>query len=193
MQILALTLALAFAFQSSDAKPAEEKKEEPPKWDVNAPPGPSRDEAIDVKSGTWMSVDVSPDGKELVFDLLGDIYVIPIAGGEAQAIASGVAWQMQPRWSPDGKRIAFTSDGGGGDNLWVMDRDGTTARAVTKESFRLLNSSAWSPDGEYLLGHKHFTSRRSLGAGEIWLYHVATGGDGLQLTTKHSEQKDVGE
>jgi imidazolonepropionase-like amidohydrolase/Tol biopolymer transport system component len=193
MHTLALSLALALAFQSNEAQKAEDKKEEPPKWDVNAPPGPSRDETIDVKAGTWMSVDVSPDGKELVFDLLGDVYLLPIAGGEAKAIASGVAWQMQPRWSPDGKRIAFTSDAGGGDNLWVMDRDGANARAVTKETFRLLNSPAWSPDGEYFAGHKHFTSRRSLGAGEIWLYHVATGGDGLQLTTKHSEQKDVGE
>ena len=193
MQILALSLLLALAPQSEEAKKAEDKKDEPPKWDVNAPPGPAHDETIDVKAGTWMSVDVSPDGKQLAFDLLGDIYLMPIEGGEAKAIASGVAWQMQPRWSPDGKRIAFASDGGGGDNLWVMDADGANARAVTKETFRLVNGPAWSPNGEYLAGHKHFTSRRSIGAGEIWLYHVATGGDGLQLTAKHGEQKDVGE
>ena len=189
-----LLLLHALVPQSTDAKPAEDaKKEEKPKWDVNAPGGPSRERAIDTKSGTWMNLDVSPDGKELVFDLLGDIYVMPIAGGEAKAVASGVAWQMQPRWSPDGKRIAFTSDAGGGDNLWVMDRDGANARAVTKETFRLLSAPAWSPDGEYLVGRKHFTSRRSIGAGELWLSHVATGGDGLQLTEKRNEQKDLGE
>jgi imidazolonepropionase-like amidohydrolase/Tol biopolymer transport system component len=56
-----------------------------------------------------------------------------------------------------------------------------------------VNSPAWSPDGQFLAGHKHFTGRRSLGAGEIWLWHVATGGDGLALTTKPNDQKDVGE
>ncbi len=65
---------------------------------------------IDVTKGTWLSVDLSPDGKEIAFDLLGDIYVIPFAGGEAKAITSGVAWDMQPRYSPNGKWIAFTSD-----------------------------------------------------------------------------------
>ena len=84
---------------------------------------------IDVTEGTWLSLDVSPDGKEIVFDLLGDLYTIPIAGGEAKALIHDVAWQMQPRYSPDGKTIAFTSDQGGGDNIWIMDRDGTNPRA----------------------------------------------------------------
>ena len=76
-----------------------------------------------------MSLDVSPDGNEIVFDLLGDIYSLPIAGGEARALTSGVAWDMQPRYSPDGKRIAFTSDRAGGDNIWVMNRDGSNPDA----------------------------------------------------------------
>jgi len=165
---------------------------ETPAWEVQNPPGPARDFAVDVREGTWMSLDVSPDGREICFDLLGDIYTMPIEGGEARAIRSGVAWEMQPRYSPDGKWIAFTSDAGGGDNVWVAKKDGTDARQVTKETFRLLNSPAWSPDGQWIAAHKHFTSRRSLGAGEIWLYHVS-GGEGLQLTTRANEQKDLGE
>src|SRR3954451_23576547 len=169
---------------------AEEKKEE--KWDVNNPPGPSSEVTIDTDEGTWMSLDVSPDGKEIAFDLLGDLYTIPSTGGEAKSLTHDVAWQMQPRYSPDGKSIAFTSDQGGGDNIWLMNRDGSKPRAVTKESFRLLNSPSWSPDGEYLVARKHFTAQRSLGAGEMWLYH-RSGGDGLQLTKKPNDQKDAGE
>jgi len=178
----------------ADTKTAEEKKEEKKvvPWDVNNPPGPRTEAPIDVTEGTWMSLDVSPDGKEIVFDLLGDLYSIPFTGGEAKALTHDIAYQMQPRFSPDGKQIAFTSDQGGGDNVWVMDRDGGHAHAVTKESFRLLNQPQWSPDGEYIAARKHFTARRSLGSGEIWLYH-RSGGDGLQMTKKPNDEKDVNE
>ena len=173
------------------AEGAAEKKEDK-KWDVNNPPGPQYDVPIDVTEGTWLSVDVSPDGNEIAFDLLGDIYTVPISGGEAKSLTSGIAWDMQPRYSPNGKWIAFTSDRAGGDNLWIMNRDGSKPQQVTKETFRLLNEPSWSPDSEYLVARKHFTSERSLGAGEIWLYH-RSGGEGLQLTKKRTDQKDTGE
>jgi imidazolonepropionase-like amidohydrolase/Tol biopolymer transport system component len=162
-------------------------------WNVDAPPGvAAKDAPIDVREGTWMNVDVSPRGDELLFDLLGDVYALPLSGGEARALTSGASWDMQPRYSPDGKSIAFTSDRGGGDNVWVMDRDGGNPRQVTQEKFRLLNSPAWSPDGQYLVARKHFTGRRSLGAGEVWLYH-RSGGEGVQLTSRANDQKDLGE
>ncbi|HEX8471547.1 MAG TPA: amidohydrolase family protein [Brevundimonas sp.] len=163
-----------------------------PKWDVNNPPGPSHDVKIDVTQGTWMSLDVSPDGRTLVFDMLGDIYVMPIGGGEARVIASGVAWEMQPKWSPDGTRIAFTSDRGGGDNIWTMNADGSDAKQVSKETFRLVTQPEWTPDGQFIVGRKHFTSSRSLGAGEMWMWH-RSGGGGVQLTTRRTQQKDTGE
>lgn len=188
-----LVAALVSAsFVVAPAFAAPPKKADPAKWDVNAPPGPFKDVPIDTTTGTWMSVDVSPDGKEVLFDLLGDLYTVPISGGEAKSLTSGVAWDMQARYSPNGRWIAFTSDRGGGDNIWVMNRDGSDMRAVSKETFRLLSQPAWSPDSEYVVGRKHFTSGRSLGAGEMWLYHRA-GGDGIQLTKKRTEQKDTGE
>ena len=176
---------------ASPAPPAAATPEKP-KWDVQNPPGPHHDARLDVTEGTWMSIDVSPDGQEIVFDLLGDIYVMPISGGEARAIASGVAWDMQPRYSPNGRQIAFTSDRGGGDNIWVMNRDGSDPKAVSTETFRLINQPEWTPDGEFIVGRKHFTSARSLGAGEMWLFH-RSGGGGVQMTERRTQQKDSGE
>ncbi len=179
--------------QPQAPKPAPEAGKPEEKWDVNAPGFPATQVDLDVTEGTWMSLDVSPKGDELVFDLLGDLYTLPIGGGEAKALTTGVAWDMQPRYSPDGRSIAFTSDRGGGDNIWVMKREGGEPTAVTQEKFRLLNSPSWSPDGQFLVARKHFTSRRSLGAGEIWMYHRAGGGEGVQLTERPNDQKDVGE
>ena len=187
--VLAALAALVLGSSAAAQAPAKDEK---PKWDVNAPPGPSREIPLDVTTGTWMSVDVSPDGREIVFDLLGDLYAMPIGGGEARALTTGQAWDMQPRYSPNGRWIAFTSDRGGGDNVWVVDRSGGAARQVSKESFRLLNQPDWTPDSEFIVARKHFTSARSLGAGEMWLYH-RSGGDGLQLTKARTKQKDTGE
>jgi imidazolonepropionase-like amidohydrolase/Tol biopolymer transport system component len=73
-----------------------------------------------------------------------------------------------------------------------MNADGTNPHAITTETFRLLNSPAWSPDSQYLVARKHFTGTRSLGAGEVWMFHVA-GGEGVKLTERPNEQKDLGE
>lgn len=170
---------------------AQDKKD-PKKWDVNNPEGNYNEVNFTTSEGTWMNLDVSPDGKEIIFDLLGDIYTVPVTGGTATLLRGGHAFEVQPRFSPDGKKISFTSDAGGGDNIWVMNRDGSKATQVTKESFRLLNNACWSPDGEYIVARKHFTSQRSLGAGEMWLYHIS-GGGGLQLTVRKNDQQDVNE
>ncbi len=173
---------------------AEEEKEKEEAWDVNAIPGEARQITIDTRTGSWMSVDVSPDGQSIAFDLLGDIYVVPVAGGEATAVNSGHSWSFQPRFSPDGAEIAYTSDAGGGDNIWIMSADGSEPRQLTKEDFRLLNNPVWSPDGEYVAAKKHLTTSRSAGTGEIWLYH-RNGGGGVAVVERPNEahQKALGE
>ena len=184
--------ALLLASTPAYAQDAADKDDE--KWDVSNPPGDKSEIKIDTKTGTWMSLDVSPDGKTIAFDMLGDIYTVPMKGGKATAITSGMAWEIQPRFSPDGKRIAFTSDRGGADNIWTMDVGGDNPEQVTKEKFRLLNNPTWSPDGRFIAARKHFTTSRSLGTGEIWLYHTS-GGDGVKLVKRPSEsfQKELGE
>jgi len=111
-------IAATSAFALIAATPSKDED----KWDVTNPPGDKREISIETDEGTWMSLDVSPDGKTIAFDMLGDIYTMPASGGTAKNIASGMGWDMQPRFSPDGTQIAFTSDRAGGDKyerrLW---------------------------------------------------------------------------
>lgn len=198
MQYRILTLILALLLiapaNAQRKKKSSDKDKDDTKWSV-ANPGADfgfKTHTFTTDEGTWMNLDVSPDGQTIVFDMLGDIYTIPISGGKAKAIRTGIPFEIQPRFSPDGRKISFTSDAGGGDNIWVMNADGSDAKQVTKESFRLLNNAVWMPGGNYLVARKHFTSQRSLGAGEMWQYHI-TGGSGLQITKRKNDQQDVNE
>ncbi|TVQ67767.1 MAG: amidohydrolase [Balneolaceae bacterium] len=181
-----------FLFTSAAVQSVTAQESSSDKWDVTRHLASYSELSFETSEGTWMNLDVSPDGQEIVFDLLGNIYIMPIEGGEARVIRESLAYEIQPRFSPDGSKISFTSDAGGGDNIWVMNRDGSDARQVTSESFRLLNNAFWTPDGNYLVARKHFTSARSLGAGEIWMYHI-TGGSGIQLTERPNDQQDKGQ
>jgi len=192
LSLLALLVISPLTAQKKKKK--KDKEEETEKWDVAAPGADFNYHTVSFSTdeGTWMNLDVSPDGQTIVFDMLGDIYSMPISGGKAKAIRTGIPFEIQPRYSPDGKQISFTSDAGGGDNIWVMDADGTNAKQVSKEKFRLLNNPIWTPDGQSLIARKHFTSGRSMGAGELWQYHKS-GGSGLQLTKRKNDQQDVNE
>ena len=204
----------AIVQNESEAKPASESSETSPveeddsKWLIDSAHGPQKQQPIQVDEGTWITVDVSPDGNEIVFDLLGDIYIMPISGADGtngnvpKALTSGAAWDFQPRFSHDGKWISFTSDRNGksgkaGDNIWIMERSTGKLQQVSDEPFRLLNGATWSPDDQYLVARKHFSSRRSLGAGEMWMYHRdalnTKSMAGVQLTKRPTDQKDVNE
>ena len=199
LRLLALSLVLTLSasaqhapLQPAAAAPPDTTAEVSDTWDVSAPHGPTKAVRFTTTEGTWMNLDVSPDGRTIVFDLLGDLYLLPIEGGTARRLTSGPAFDLQPRFSPDGTRLSFTSDRAGGDNIWTMAADGSDPQQVTEEDFRLLNNAVWTPDGGYLIARKHFTSGRSLGAGELWLYH-RSGGAGLRLTERRNDQQDAGE
>src|SRR5687768_11003140 len=114
---------------------------------------PSRIARFTVDEGTWMSVDVSPDGRTLIFDLLGDLYSLPIAGWKATRIMAGMALDVQPRFSPDGKQIAFVSDRTGNDQIWVADVDGKNPRQITRSDNARPIQPIWTPDGQYLVAN----------------------------------------
>ncbi|MCI0706587.1 MAG: amidohydrolase family protein [Ignavibacteriae bacterium] len=187
MKIVRYFLILLLPVLSLIAQSKDDKK-----WDISAQHGPAVDIELETSEGTWMAVDVSPDGKWIVFDLLGDIYSMPVSGGEAKALTSGSSYDVQPRFSPDGKKISFTSDRDGIDNIWVMDADGSNPKQITKEKERQVNNAVWMPDGNYVVGRKHYRNTRSLGAGEMWLFHIG-GGNGLQLTKRRNWEQDAGE
>jgi Tol biopolymer transport system component/imidazolonepropionase-like amidohydrolase len=178
-----------------DSQSKPHQASEVQKWDVENPPGDEKTIVIDTNETTWSNVDVSPDGKTIVFDMLGDIYVMPITGGEATALTNSLSWNIQPRFSPDGKEIAFISDRDGADNLWIMKADGSEPRQISKEKRNLVHNPNWSPDGEYIAVKKGFVSARSIAAGEIWLFHKA-GGNGFQLRERmggEQAQKTIAE
>jgi Tol biopolymer transport system component len=180
---LLLSVLISPALMAADA--SEDNGED---WSVSEPPGEWQSIAIDTREVSWSDVDVSPDGQSLVFHMLGDIYRVGIEGGEAEALTDGIEWNFQPRFSPDGQRIAFISDRDGAENIWIMDADGGNPTQVSKEREHLLHNPAWSPDGDYIAARKGYVSQRSIPAGSIWLYHRG-GGDGVELVERlHGEQ-----
>lgn len=141
--------------------------------------------------GTWMDLSLSPDGKQIVFDILGDIYTLAIAGGKARRITKGPAYDTQPQWSPDGRFILFTSDRKGASNVWLMRPDGRQMRRLSSNVWGQINMPVWSPDGTYYVYRKKITDRRSVGVVELWMQHI-WGGKGFRLT-KGSQIGDANE
>lgn len=126
----------------------------------------------------------SPDSKEIVFALRGDIWIMPASGGKARQITKGPAKDQWPRFSPDGKFLAYFSDKSGNDDIFVLD-------LKTEEERQLTNDKAsdffhnWSSDGKCII----FTSERS-GNRDLWMVEVATGMT-RQITNEPSGEDDA--
>jgi len=119
------------------------------------PPGltlqPARTLAYSTDEGTWMSLDVSPDGNTLVFDLVGHLYTLPMQGGTAKPITSGLSYDSEPRFSPDGRHIVYVSDRSGATNLWIVNADGSSPRALTNDENTGFVSPTWTADGRFIV------------------------------------------
>src|SRR5439155_23292958 len=155
---LILLLALMVVLPASRPGPfaldtkTDDKKQA--KLDINATPENARRIEFSTDEGTWMSLDVSPDGRTILFDLLGDIYRVGIAGGKAERVTSGPAFDYAPRYSPDGRTIVFCSDRAGNMNLWLMNADASAPRGPTDEKDAGFPSPSWPPDGLCILARK---------------------------------------
>lgn len=195
LRAMSLTTMLCFAplafsqtEQVEDQKSMEQEQENQD-WDVLNPPLDTATVSINTDTTTWSSLDITPDGNNIVFDMLGDIYITDIKGGKAKALTQDFAWNIHPAVSPNGEKIAFISDRGGLSNLWVMNKNGTELKQLSTEKYNIIHSPKWSPDGQYIAVTKGIMSSRSIPAGEIWLYHHS-GGDGLGIKERVNGKKD---
>ncbi len=175
-------LATAVGWVNAAPRPAQETKQEekkPEKKKEGLPLKPDRKIEFTTDEGTWLSLDVSPDAKTIVFELLGHLYTLPIEGGEAKRITSGLEFDSQPHYSPDGKTIAFISDRDGGENVWIAKADGSEPKQLSKDKQSEFASAAWTPDGQYVIVSRQ--TQLPWAAFELWMYHIK-GGTGIQIT-----------
>ncbi|MFY9557270.1 MAG: amidohydrolase family protein [Blastocatellia bacterium] len=172
--ILLVLVSIPLATLAQDDKKPEDKKD---KKEEELPLKTDSKIEFTTDEGTWMSLDVSSDGKWIVFDLLGDLYTLPATGGEARRIMGGLSFESQPKLSPDGKRIVFVSDRSGAENLWLCDADGSNPKPLTKGRNTQFLSPSWTADGNYIIASK---STEGLGTFSVWMYHK-DGGNGVHI------------
>lgn len=145
---------------------------------------PTRKIDFSTEEGSWMSLDVSPDGQTLLFDLMGDLYTMPVTGGTATALTKGMAYDVHPRYSPDGKKILFISDRSGADNVWYIDTEKKDTVQLTSDNNQYFPSACWTPDGNYIVYAK---GRRNT---KLFMVH-RKGGGGIQLIDAPSFLKTI--
>lgn len=177
-----LGLSVIAQDEKKPVKPDTTKKAKDKKLDL--PLEVSRKIPIKTNEGTWMSLDVSPDGKTIAFDFLGDIFTMPFSGGKPTQFTKGLAFDSHPKFSPDGMKILFISDRSGGENIWWFSLDKSDSLQVTKGNTEHYQSAEWTPDGNYIVGAR---GTRNL---KLWLFHK-DGGSGVQLITKPDNLKTV--
>lgn len=174
---LSLPLPALAQDEKKDDEKKEEKKDDKKKSEEGLPMKAEGMVKFTTNEGTWMSLDVSPDGSTIIFDMLGDIYTLPIAGGTATKIHGGMSFESQPKYSPDGKTIAFVSDRSGSENVWLMGADGKDPKALTTGTKASYISPSWSEDGLYVIVSK---SDQSIGTNHPYMYHK-DGGSGISV------------
>ena len=179
-------LAATILILPNPAYPQQPPDTTPDPRQEGLPLAPGRTISTSFNEGSWISVDVSPDGQTLVFDFLGDLYTMPITGGTATPLTQGMAFDGQPRFSPDGTRVVFTSDRSGGEGIHIVSVDLTDTVQLTRGKSSAYQSPEWTPDGNYVIA-----TRQGPGQGKLWMYHV-DGGSGIQLIDEPANLRTTG-
>ena len=187
--LLACLTAVLFAFSAVLIAQEAGDEEQDGAGNEGLPLEVDRRVPIDMTEGSWISLDVSPDGETIVFDYLGDLFTIPVAGGEATQLTSGMAFDAQPRFSPDGSRIVYTSDADGGQNIWIRALDGSETKQVSRGDSNRAESPEWLPDGDYVVAA--MGDFRGRGLPKLKLFHV-DGGGGIQPVPEPEDLKMLG-
>jgi hypothetical protein len=186
MRIISLMLLLTIGLMHVNAQTPMSSKKDSTQFASfkGLPLKATRAIALKTSEGTWTSVNISPDGKTLVFDLMGDIYTLPIEGGKATPITKGLAYDNHPSFSPDGKRILFISDRSGAENLWYIDLEKKDTIALTDDNNQNFPGAVYTPDGDYIVYTK---GRRNT---KLYLMHK-NGGAGTQLISMPANLKTI--
>ena len=96
-----------------------------------------------------MSPALSPNGKQVVFEALNQLWLMDI-GGKPRQLTNDKYYKEDPAWSPDGRSIAYSSDKAGTEDLYVMDVAAGSEKRVTAFANSAEVAAAWSPDGKML-------------------------------------------
>jgi len=162
---------------SNDIKPSH----------ADLPLEPERTVHMQTNEASWLSLDVHPNGEKIIFEFMGDLYELPIEGGEATRLTRGMAFDTQPKYSPDGSKVAFISDRNGGENLWILDMETLDAEQRTQGKNYRMQDPLWTPDGDYIIA-----SRAGLRGGvhKMRMYHV-DGGSGSEFMDTPTSFKTI--
>ena len=186
MRLLTMTFFLALGLIQAEAQNNPSTKKDSIQFSSfkGLPLKANRAIPLKTNEGTWTSVHISPDGKTIVFDLMGDIYTLPIEGGVATPVTKGLAYDNHPSFSPDGKRILFISDRGGAENIWYIDAEKKDTVALTDDNNQNFPGAVFTPDGNYIVYTK---GRRNT---KLYLMHK-NGGSGSQLIANPANLKTI--